>query len=109
MASILLTLSSSPDTANGQRALILAGSLVDQGHALTVCCLQDAVLFGSNHVPIEARRALDRLLARGARCLVLGEALELRGLEAGPRAATVDYAGLVALLAGEHDRIIGAL
>ncbi len=109
MAAILLALSSSPETPAGQRALALAGSLADQGHALTLCCLQDAVLVASTRASNEARAALDRLLDRGARCLVLGEDLALRGLRAGPRASALDYTGLVAALAGDHDRVIGAL
>jgi len=108
VASILLALSSSPDTAAGQRALALADSLADQGHALTLCCLQDAVLLASSRAPAAADVALARLLDRGARCLVLGEDLALRGLRAGPRASTLGYPGLVAALAGDHDRVIGA-
>jgi len=47
---------------------------------------------------------------RGQRgCVVLQEDLALRGLEAGPCAAPVDHAGLIALLAADHDRVIGAL
>lgn len=109
MASILVVLTSSPSTPAGGQALSLAESLAGQGHALTLCCVQDAVLLGSDRAPRDARVALDRLLSHGARCVVLGEDLACRGLKPGDRAATVDHAGVVALLAAEHDRVIGAL
>ena len=109
MASILVALSSSPETPAGRHALTLAESLAAEGHALTLCCLQDAVLLGSDRAPGEARATLDGLLARGARCLVLREDLLLRGLRAGERALTVDHAGLIAALTADHDRVIGAL
>ena len=109
MASILLALSSSPASPAGRHALRLAESLAALGHALTLCCLQGGVLLGSDRVPGEARAALDGLLERGARCLVLGEDLLLRGLRAGERALTVDHAGLIAALTADHDRVVGAL
>ncbi|MFQ5898264.1 MAG: hypothetical protein ACE5JN_08460 [Candidatus Methylomirabilia bacterium] len=109
MASILVVLTSPPGAPTGRQALALAESLAGQGHALTLCCLQDATLLGSNRAPRDARVALDRLLDRGARCVVLGEDLALRGVQDGPLASTVDHAGLVALLAAPHDRVIGAL
>lgn len=109
MASILLTLISSPETPAGRRALALAESLAGQGHRLIVCCLQDAVLLGSTRAPRDVRAALDGLLDRGARCAVLGDDLVLRGLRPRTEASTVDLAGLVATLAGDHDRVIGAL
>ncbi len=109
MASILLTLGSSPETAAGQRALALASALAGHGHALTLCCIQDAVLLGSDRAPGAARAILDGLLDRGARCLVLRADLLLRGLHGGERALTVDHAGVIAALAADHDRVIGAL
>lgn len=108
MATILLALTSAPDTAGGRHALVLAESLAAGGHRLTVCCLQDGVVLGSNRVSGEAQAVLDRLLDRGARCLVLLEDLVLRGLEAGARAVTVDRAGLIAALTADHDRVVGA-
>lgn len=109
MASVLVVLTSSPTTPTGRQALALAESLAGQGHALTLCCLQDAALLGSDRSPREARAVLDRLLDRGARCVVLGEDLALRGLREVPHARTVDHAGVVALLAAPQDRVIGAL
>ena len=109
MASILIALSSAPASPAGRHALRLAESLAAEGHALTLCCLQDAVLLASEGAPGEARAALDGLLERGARCLVLGEDLLLRGLRAGERALTVDHAGLIAALTAGHDRVVGAL
>lgn len=109
MASILLALTSSPKAPAGRHALRLAESLAAEGYTLTLCCLQDAVLLGSDRAPGEVRAALDRLLDRGAHCLVLGEDLLLRGLQAGERALTVDHAGLIAALTADHDRVIGAL
>lgn len=109
MASILIVLSSSPSSPAGQRALALAEALAGQGHTLTLCCLQDGALLGSDRPPPDARPALDRLLDRGARCLVLGEDLTSRGLNPSGRASPVDHASVVALLAGKHDRVIGAL
>ncbi|MBI2159732.1 MAG: hypothetical protein HYU25_04970 [Candidatus Rokubacteria bacterium] len=109
MASMLIALSSSPETPAGRQALKLADALAGAGHALTLCCLQDAALLGSDRASGAARAVLDRLLDRGARCLVLGEDLRLRGLRAGARTLTVDHAGLIAALTTDHDRIIGAL
>ncbi|MFZ1057856.1 MAG: DsrH/TusB family sulfur metabolism protein [Candidatus Rokuibacteriota bacterium] len=109
MASILMVLISSPASPAGQRALAMVESLVDQGHVLTLCCLQDAVLLAGDHLPREAGTRLDRLLERGARLLVLGEDLACRGLTPGDRVPTIDHAGIVALLAAAHDRVIGAL
>lgn len=108
MASVLVVLSSVPTSAAGQRALALAEALCRQGHALTLCCLQDAVILGSDRSPGGARAALQRMLDRGARCVVLGDDLALRGLQAGPGAATVDHPALVELLVAPHDRVIGA-
>jgi hypothetical protein len=108
MASVLIALTSSPDAAAGQRALALAESLAGEGHALTICCLEDAVLLGSARAPREARAALDRLHDRGVRCFVLGPELALRGLEAGPQAESVGYPDVIAALAACPDRVIGA-
>lgn len=109
MASILLALGSSPDSPAGQRALALASSLADQGNALTLCCLQDAVLLASTRASGAARATLDGLLDRGARCLVLREDLLLRGLHGRERAVAVDHAGVVEALAAGPDRVIGVL
>jgi sulfur transfer complex TusBCD TusB component (DsrH family) len=109
MASILVALISSPETPGGRRALSLAESLAIQGHAVTLCCVQDAVLLGSSRAPRPSKATLDRLLGRGARCMVLGEDLASRGLEPGPAVSMVDHMGLVTALAADHDRIIGAL
>lgn len=109
VASIVVVLSSSPASSAGQRALALVESFADQGHALTLCCLQDAVVLGSGRSPREARSSFDRVLGRGARCIVLGEDLASRGLTPGAYAMPLDHAGVVALLAGEYDRVIGAL
>lgn len=109
MASILMVLTSSPASPAGQRALAMAGSLAGQGHVLTLCCLQDGVLLGSDRIPRETLTSLERLLERGARCLILEEDLACRGLKPKDYASTVDHAGVVALLAGGHDRVIGAL
>lgn len=108
MASILIVVTSAPETAGGRQALALADSLAAQGHRLMVCCLQDGVVLGSNRVSGEARAVLDRLLDRGAQCLALLDDLALRGLEAGARAVTVDRAGLIAALTADHDRVVGA-
>lgn len=109
MASILVTLTSSPETPAGGRALALAESLAGDGHALTLCCLQDAVLLASTRAPHDARAVRDRLRDRGARCLVLGADLALRGLEPDPNACAVDYFQMIDALAAGHDRVIGAL
>jgi hypothetical protein len=109
MASILVVLISSPASPAGQRALSMAESLVDQGHVLTLCCLQDAALLAGDPSPREAGARLDRLLDRGTRFVVLGEDLACRGLTQRERAAAVDHAGIVALLSAPHDRVIGAL
>ncbi|MBI5628910.1 MAG: DsrE family protein [Candidatus Rokubacteria bacterium] len=106
MASILLVLTSSPHSPPGQRALALAGSLAEAGHAITLCCLQDAVFLG---VGDQARPALRRLLGGGAQWAVLREDLAMRGLRAPEGASVVDHAGVVALLTAGHDRVIGAL
>jgi hypothetical protein len=108
MASVLLILTSSPASPAGQQALALAEALTGAGHGLTLCCLQDAVLLGSDRSPREARLSLDRLLDRGSRCVVLGADLACRGLMPHQRAASADHAEVVALLAGAHDRVIGA-
>lgn len=109
MARILFTLTSSPESEAGRRALALAGSLAVQGHVLTLCCLQDAVLLGSDRAPAGAAGALRGLLTGGARCLVAREDLALRGLHASTGASALDYPDIVATLAGDHDRVIGAL
>jgi len=108
VASILLALTSAPETPAGRRALGLAESLSGLGHALTLCCLQDSVVLASTRAPDGARAALGRLLDRGAGCLVLGEDLTLRGLEPAARASAVDYGAMVAALAAGHDRVLGA-
>lgn len=109
MASILLVLASSPASPAGERAVSLAESLARQGHALTLCCVQDAVLLASDRAAPGAEAALERLHDHGARCVVLGEDLALRGLRAGALASAVDRAGLVALLDAGPDRVVGAL
>lgn len=109
MASILVVLSSSPASSAGQRALSIVESLVDQGHVLTLCCLQDAVLLAGDHLPRETATRLERLLERGARLLVLDEDLAARGLRPCEPAVPLGHAGVSALLAADHDRVIGAL
>jgi sulfur transfer complex TusBCD TusB component (DsrH family) len=109
MASILVVLTSPPAAPAGRHALALAESLRSQGHGLTLCCLQDAAVLGSTRPPRDVRPELERLVAQDVRCVVLQEDLVSRGLEAAPRAIPVDHAGLVARLAADHDRVIGAL
>lgn len=109
MASILIVLSSSPGSSLGQRALALAESLSREGHALTLCCLQDAALLASTRAPRTARAVLEGMRHRGARCLVTAEDLQIRGLQASDGISATDHSGVVALLAGAHGRVIGAL
>lgn len=106
MASILLVLTSSPHSSAGRRALALAESLVDQRHTLTLCCLQDAAVLAAGHA---TRPLLQRLLKAGARCVVLQDDVTSRGLRALDDVSLVDRAAIVSLLAGDHDRVIGAL
>ena len=106
MASILMVLASSPHSSAGQQALALAESLAGQGHALILCCLQDAV--GAGGASDCTRSVLHHLWEGGARWVVLGADLEMRGLETPEGASVVDRAGVVALLAGDYDRVIGA-
>jgi sulfur transfer complex TusBCD TusB component (DsrH family) len=106
MASILLVLTGSPHSSTGQRALALAESLAAQGHTLTLCCLQDAVFLAAGG-PV--RPQLRRLLEGGARCVALGDDLNMRGLRAMKVISVVDRAAIVSLLAADHDRVIGAL
>jgi sulfur transfer complex TusBCD TusB component (DsrH family) len=108
MASICVVLRSAPDTPAGRQALALVESLAREGHTLTLCCLQDAVLLAADRGLEGARETLAGLLARGARCLVLGDDLVTRGLRAGEHACTVDRAGLIAALTAGHDRVVGA-
>ena len=108
MASLLLVLTSSPASPGGQRALSVAESLAAEGHRVKLLCLQDAVLLGSDRPPLEARALLGGLLGRGATLAVLGEDLACRGLARSELASAVDHAGIVTLLAGEYDRVIGA-
>lgn len=109
MGSILVVLTSPPTAPAGRQALALAGSLRSQGHGLTLCCLQDAAVLGSTRPPRDIRPELEGLMARDVRCVVLQQDLALRGLEAAPRAEPVDHAGLLAVLAAGHDRVIGAI
>lgn len=104
-----MALTSSPETPAGRRALALAAALGAQGHTVTLCCLQDAVLLGSDRAPSATQAQLDGLLARGARCMALTEDLALRGLRAGPQVSAADYPGIIATLAAAHERVIGAL
>jgi sulfur relay protein TusB/DsrH len=109
VASILLVLTSSPASPRGARALALAETLAEEGHAVTLCGLQDAVILGTDHAPPAARAALARLVRRGARLSVLEEDLRARGLTRGAATSAVDHAGVVSLLATTHDRVIGTL
>lgn len=109
MASILLVLTSSPHSSAGERALALAESLAGQRHTLILCCLQDAVFLARGGETNGSQEPLRRLLEHGARCVVLDEDLLTRGLKAGSHVVATDRAGVVALLAGDHDRVIGAL
>ena len=106
---ILMLLASAPHSPSGKQALTFAQSLAAEGHALTLCCLQDAVAWGAGVADDPTRSLLHRLEAVGVRRVVLGADLEMRGLRAPRGVSVVDYAGLVTLLAAEHDRVIGAL
>ena len=102
---MLLVLTSSPHSPAGERALELAESLADQGHALTLCCLQDAVCLAASE---RARPRLRRLMGSGVRCVVLEDDLKMRGLRAFEETSVVDRKAVVSLLA-DHDRVVGAL
>lgn len=104
---IVMLLASAPHSPSGKQALAFAQSLAAQGHALTLCCLQDAVAWGAGGADDPTRSFLHRLEAAGVRWVVLGADLEMRGLRAPRGVSVVDYAGLVTLLAAEHDRVIG--
>ncbi len=105
---ILVLLASAPDSPSGKQALAFAQSMTAEGHALTLCCRQDAAAWGAGRADDPTRSFVHRLEAAGVRCVALGADLELRGLRAARGVSVVDYAGLVTLLAAEHDRVIGA-
>ncbi|MBI4671897.1 MAG: DsrE family protein [Chloroflexi bacterium] len=111
MDSILFLLNSTPSSPNAARAFMAALTLRTQGHPVSLCLMQDAVLAGleTGEDGVNARTA--HVLQAGVSMYALGEDLALRGftpqkLYAGIQVA--DYPQLLDLFE-QHARVIGAL
>lgn len=112
MKSILIIISSSPNTQNAARALKLASTLNEQGNKVSVFLLQDGVYYALSKQNPDLKTSAEKLMATGIDVYVLEEDLIARGfrkkdLASGTHAS--NYPELIELMMERHDLVVGSL
>jgi sulfur transfer complex TusBCD TusB component (DsrH family) len=108
---IAILLKSGPDTAEAERTLTMASDMLSQGHAVTLCLLQDAVHLCRPGARFPAAAHLQTLLEKQLTVQALKPDCSLRGIDPVPEnnaISTGDYSALIDLIESS-DRVIGLL
>jgi sulfur transfer complex TusBCD TusB component (DsrH family) len=108
---IAILLKSGPDTAEAERTLAMASDMLSQGHAVTLCLLQDAVHLCRSGACFHAAAHLRTLLEKHLAVQALKPDCSLRGIDLVPEnnaISTGDYSSLIDLIESS-DRVIGIL
>jgi len=109
--TILMLISSAPESGHAAGALQLAQWLKQEGYGVTVFLLQDAVLCALPAQDTQTGDLVAKAMAEGIRFFCLDEDLAMRGFstdEQWPQVHPADYPSLVDLMTDGHDRVIGA-
>lgn len=110
MKSILVMISSPPNTPNAVRALRLANAFNEKGNKVSVFLLQDGVLCALSKQDTSAKALLEKAMTAGAGCYVLEEDLVCRGFKMQDGISKVrrsDYSELVELMMERNDLVLG--
>lgn len=108
---VVILVKSGPDSAEIERVLTMASDMLSQGHAVTLCLLQDAVHLCRAGARFPARTRLQRLLDKNAAVHALKPDCALRGIDPTAEAGRISaggYASIVGLMESS-DRTIGIL
>lgn len=108
---VAILLKSGPDSAEAQRTLTIASDMLSQGHAVTLCLMQDAVHLCRSGASSPAAVHLQTLLEKQLSVKALKQDCSLRGIDpvSGKNAInTGDYSSLIDLIESS-DRVIGIL
>lgn len=108
---VAILLKSGPDTAETERTLTMASDMLTQGHAVTLCLLQDSIHLCRSGADFQAAGCFQKLLEKQLAVQVLKSDCHLRGIdpvsETG-RITACDYSSIVDLIESA-DRTIGIL
>lgn len=109
--NIAILLKSGPCSDEAGRALQTAADMLDQGHSVVLCLLQEAVRFCRPRAECSNTAKLQGLIAKDLAVMVLTGDAELRGVELEASrlsAKNGSYESLVDLMTSS-DRIVGVL
>jgi sulfur transfer complex TusBCD TusB component (DsrH family) len=108
---VLILLKSGPDTVEAERTLKTASDLLSQGHAVTLCLLQEAVHFYRGELQFPTVSSLQALMDRNLIVQALQPDCSLRGITPSSETSRItagDYSSIVDLIESS-DRTIGLL
>jgi sulfur relay (sulfurtransferase) complex TusBCD TusD component (DsrE family) len=108
---IAILLKSGPCTDEAGRALQTAGDMLQQGHAVSLYLLQEAVRFCRPSGKCSNSTSLQDLIDNNLEVLMMTRDAQLRGIEAaagGPAISVGSYESLVDLMVS-CDRVVGIL
>jgi sulfur transfer complex TusBCD TusB component (DsrH family) len=108
---IAILLKSAPDTAEAERTLTIASDMLSQGHAVTLCLLQEAVHLCQSGTDFLTAAHLQTLLEKQLAVQALKQDCSLRGIDPVSGSipmSTGDYSSLIDLIESS-DRVIGIL
>ena len=106
---VAIFLKSGPDTTEAERTLTMASDMLSQGHAVTLCLLQDAVYLCRFGARFPAAGHLQSLLEKHLTIKALKQDCSLRGIDPvseNNAIYTGDYSSLIDLIE-TSDRVIG--
>ena len=108
---VAILLKSGPDSAEAERTLTIASDMLSQGHAVTLCLMQDAVHLCRSGVNSPAAVHLQILLETQLSVNALKQDCSLRGIDLVSEKNAIntgDYSSLIDLIESS-DRVIGIL
>lgn len=106
---VAILLKSGPETLEAERTLSIASDMLSQGHAVTLCLLQDAVHLCRSRTQFHSAAHLRTLLEKQLTLQALKQDCSLRGID--PMSESIamntgDYSSLIDLIESS-DRVIG--
>ena len=108
---VAILLKSGPDSAEAERTLTIASDMLSQGHAVTLCLMQDAVHLCWSGASSKAAVHLQTLLEKQLSVTTLRQDCSLRGIDPVSKKNAIntgDYSSLIDLIESS-DRVIGIL
>ena len=108
---VVILLKSGPDSAEAERTLTIASDMLSQGHAVTLCLMQDAVHLCRSGASFPAAFHFQTLLEKQLPVTALKQDCSLRGIDPVSEKNAIktgDYSSLIDLIESS-DRVIGIL